>query len=209
MSAQAKQPGGCMLAATVVALIILAIFVVGTSISSKGIVLPFYALIGFWRYWTVKKRQRVDSDRAAAHVVSTIQANELAIRRSTDLSDLGELTSLDPTRFERLIEWLLPSRGFVEVEHCGGPGDRGADLIAIDKNGRRVVVQCKRYGLNHKVGSPEIQRFVGAITIHNANRGMVITTSTYTPEAIAIAGASRVDLIDGATLLGWIRETKS
>lgn len=197
-----------MLAVTVVSLIIIAIFVVGVSISSKGIALPFFALIAFWGYWTIK-RQRVDSERDAAHVVATTQENELAIRRSTDLSDLGDLTALDPTRFERLIEWLLPSRGFVEVEHCGGPGDRGADLIAIDENGRRVVVQCKRYGLNHKVGSAEIQRFVGAITIHNANRGMVVTTSTYTTEAIAIAGASRVDLIDGATLLRWIRETKS
>jgi restriction system protein len=133
----------------------------------------------------------------------------LAIRRAIDLRDLGDLTALDPTGFERLVEYVLSSRGFAEVEHCGGSGDRGADLIAIDENGRRVVVQCKRYGLSNKVGSPEIQRFVGAITIHHANRGIVVTTSTYTPEAIAIARASRVELIDGATLLGWIRETNS
>jgi restriction endonuclease Mrr len=55
------------------------------------------------------------------------------------------------------------------------------------------------------VGSAEIQRFIGAIQIHNADRGMIVTTSRFTREASNIATDHRIDLVDGRTLVGMAR----
>ena len=124
-------------------------------------------------------------------------------RRSVlwEAQELQRLLGLSPRHFEDTVGVLLEAVGYGEVTHVGGVGDRGADLTCLDAGGRRVVVQCKRYAPEHKVGSPEVQRFVGAIQIHSAQRGMIVTTSTFTREAGAIAAAHNVELVDGAALV--------
>ena len=66
-------------------------------------------------------------------------------------------------------------------------------------------MQAKRYAATHTVGRPEIQGFVGALHGAQANRGVFITTSTFTNEAITYADrvAARVVLIDGIALVRW------
>jgi restriction endonuclease len=60
----------------------------------------------------------------------------------------------------------------------------------------------KRYGASKAVGRPEIQEFVGALQEAQADRGIFITTSRFTPEAVTYADrvAARVILIDGLAL---------
>ena len=66
----------------------------------------------------------------------------------------------------------------------------------------QIYVQAKRYAAAHTVGRPESQGFVGALHGAQADRGVFITTSRFTSEAIAYADrvAARVVLIDGITL---------
>ena len=66
----------------------------------------------------------------------------------------------------------------------------------------RIYVQAKRYGASKAVGRPEIQEFVGALQGAQADRGIFITTSRFTPEAVTYADrvAARVILIDGLAL---------
>jgi restriction system protein len=63
-----------------------------------------------------------------------------------------------------------------------------------------IYVQAKRW-LN-PVGRPEIQKFFGALYGQNATKGVFITTSTFTADAVAYAGSvtPRVVLVDGKDL---------
>ncbi|MGH3647284.1 MAG: restriction endonuclease [Micromonosporaceae bacterium] len=87
-----------------------------------------------------------------------------------------------------------------DFEHRGGPGDRGIDgLIRQDPLGLdRVYVQAKRYA-EQSVGSQEIQAFVGALHGEQADRGVFITTSRVTANALDYVKRipNRIILIDG------------
>lgn len=76
-------------------------------------------------------------------------------------------------------------------------GDQGADLI-IQKDGQMIVVQAKRY--SGPVGNKAVQEVIGAVTYYRASEGWVITNSTFTPQAKALAQKSNVRLFDGFDL---------
>ena len=98
---------------------------------------------------------------------------------------------------------MLLSQGYQRVIHTGGSGDLCADLNCATPRGELVVVQCKRYGEKKLVGSPEIQQFLGMMTIHHrAQHGIYLTTSGYTRHALALAHhhAPALELIDGYQL---------
>ena len=96
------------------------------------------------------------------------------------------------------------------AEHLGRSGDEGLDgVIKQDKLGLdRIYVQAKRYAAERTVGRPDIQGFVGALHGAQADRGVFITTSRFSPDAYSYAEkvAARVILIDGATLASLLVE---
>lgn len=111
---------------------------------------------------------------------------------------------LSPDAFERLAKRLLRESGFVQVEVTGRSRDGGIDGKGIMKLGPllsfHVVFQCKRY--QGSVGAREIRDFRGAM-IGRADKGLLITTGTFTRDAIAEAtrdGAPPIDLVDGEAL---------
>lgn len=121
---------------------------------------------------------------------------------------LDELRLLSPTQFELFVAQLLRDLGYQQVKHTGGPGDLSVDILCRDGEGRLTAVQCKRYGPNHRVGSPEVQQFIGMITVHHhAERGMYVTTSGFTQPAINLARQHDVTLIDGVALTAQLRRT--
>jgi len=63
-----------------------------------------------------------------------------------------------------------------------------------------IYIQAKRW--QGTVGRPEIQRFAGALQGQKARKGVFITTSSFTREAMQYAASiqTRVVLIDGAEL---------
>lgn len=85
----------------------------------------------------------------------------------------------------------------------GRSGDGGIDgTIKEDKLGLDVIyVQAKRWE-DTIVGRPEIQKFAGALQGQRANKGVFITTSTFTREAKEYASniSSRIILVDGDQL---------
>ena len=123
---------------------------------------------------------------------------------------LEKLKEMDPSAFERLCQRILRESGFVEVSVLGRSGDGGIDGKGILRLegliGFRVVFQCKRWQGN--VPSKEIRDFRGAMD-GKADRGLFITTSKFTRDAIGEAsrdGAFPVDLVDGVTLANKIKE---
>jgi restriction system protein len=73
-----------------------------------------------------------------------------------------------------------------------GSGDQGADIIA-EKDGRRVVVQCKFY--NGTVGNKAVQEAYAAAAFQDAPYAVVVTNSIYTKSAHQLAHKNGVLLM--------------
>ena len=120
---------------------------------------------------------------------------------------LAKILDNSPAFFEELVAKLLLSMGYGGSEkdilqNRGKSGDEGIDgiikqdVLGLDK----IYIQAKRW--NGNVSRPEVQKFVGAVHGQNANRGVFITTSTFTNEAKEYAKNinSNLILIDGKML---------
>ncbi|MBI5421017.1 MAG: restriction endonuclease [Parcubacteria group bacterium] len=108
-----------------------------------------------------------------------------------------ELKNLSGVEFEVWISKLLKENGFDDVRGTPATGDQGADLIA-KKDGKIIIIQAKRY--QGSVGNKAVQEVIGAVQFYRGDEGWVITNSTFTPSAKALAQRSDVKLIDGKML---------
>jgi restriction system protein len=120
---------------------------------------------------------------------------------------LLKVKECSPTFFERVVVDLLVSMGYggsrkEAGEVLGKSGDGGIDgIIKEDKLGLDIIyIQAKRW--ESVVGRPEIQKFAGALLGQKARKGIFITTSSFTQEAISYANnlEAKVILIDGNRL---------
>lgn len=112
------------------------------------------------------------------------------------------LLDMDPFDFERHVMSFFETAGLESVV-TPKSNDLGADGIAVHQNGS-IVVQCKRNAIDNKVGRPTIQQFKGVIEEHGAWRGYVVTTSSFTDEAVQSAKLSeKIILIDMDGLMQW------
>ncbi|WP_444545785.1 restriction endonuclease [Streptomyces litmocidini] len=116
--------------------------------------------------------------------------------------------AVDPEGFEHTIAALCARDGCSPVEVVGGAGDLGADVIATTVDGRRVVIQCKQYGEDHRVGSPDLQRFGGTCyAVHEADVAVLVTTSSFTEPALEYAASCGILCVDGTELAAWTAST--
>jgi restriction system protein len=125
---------------------------------------------------------------------------------------LNILYHITPAAFERLAQRLLRESGFFQVDVTGKVGDGGIDGKGIVRVSGllsfHVIFQCKRY--KGSVTPSQIRDFRGAMQ-GRADKGLFITTGTFTREAIKEAtrdGAPPIDLIDGETLCDKLKELK-
>jgi len=125
---------------------------------------------------------------------------------------LNILYGISPAAFERLAQRLLRESGFFQVEVTGKVGDGGIDGKGIVRVSGllsfHVIFQCKRY--KGSVSPSQIRDFRGAMQ-GRADKGLVITTGSFTREAIKEAtrdGAPPIDLIDGDLLCDKLKELK-
>nr|WP_237518731.1 restriction endonuclease [Streptomyces sp. SID5910] len=116
--------------------------------------------------------------------------------------------TLSPDEFEQAIADLCVRDGCAEVEVVGGAGDLGADVLAVAPDGRRLVIQCKRYGEDNKVGSEELQRFGGTcFTVHEADVAILVTSSDFTAPAADYAEQCGIVCVDQWRLRAWSEGT--
>lgn len=126
---------------------------------------------------------------------------------------LQRVLSLSPARFEMLVIQLIVRMGyggsFEEVSQLlGKAGDEGVDgVIKEDVLGLdNVYIQAKRW-TQGSIGRPEVQSFVGALQGKGANKGIFITTATFTKDAWHYAESLKgikVVLIDRDKLLDYM-----
>lgn len=129
------------------------------------------------------------------------------IRETLEQEILQNVMKCSPAFLERLVVELLVRMGYggsrrEAARAVGQSGDGGIDgIIDEDKLGLEAVyIQAKRW--DSVVGRPEIQKFVGALMGKKAKKGIFITTSSFSNDAIAFV--SNIDykivLIDGKRL---------
>lgn len=120
---------------------------------------------------------------------------------------LENVMACTPAFFERLVVELLVAMGYGgsrrdAARAVGQTGDEGIDgIIDEDRLGLDTIyVQAKKW--TNSVGRPEIQKFVGALAGRRARKGIFITTSSFSSEAIRYASDidTKVILIDGKRL---------
>lgn len=118
---------------------------------------------------------------------------------------LEETMKLSPTTFEQMVLDLMTKMGYGTLEAPAHTtpvtGDEGIDgVIMLDKLGFDLIyVQAKRYEVDRPVGRPDIQRFVGAIS-GRGGKGLFVTTSKFTSQAVQYASMQHIVLVDGEKL---------
>lgn len=138
-----------------------------------------------------------------------------SIRQSSYEEIIDTILKKSSRAFEHLVVKLLEKMGYGgEVKGAGvvtqASNDGGIDgVIKEDVLGLgRIHIQAKRYDRSNTVGREEIQKFVGALAVARSNKGVFITTSSYTAAATQYAdslnGSTTLILIDGQQLAKYI-----
>lgn len=104
--------------------------------------------------------------------------------------------------FEHLIVRLSEAMGY-SANRIGGTGDQGGDVIAC-RGQEQVLIQAKCY--TYPVGNKAVQEAAAAREFHHCNKAVVMTTSTFTPEAKALAQATGVELVDRRKLQEYLTQ---
>ena len=120
---------------------------------------------------------------------------------------LHQIKSMSPAFFERLVVDLMVKMGYGGYRDnagrvVGGCYDEGIDgVITEDRLGLDIIyIQAKRW--QNTVGRPDIQKFVGALQGKRARKGIFITTSGFSSEAVLYVANidTNIVLIDGEKL---------
>jgi restriction system protein len=129
------------------------------------------------------------------------------IQENLALEVIAQVKNCSPAFFERLVVELLVKMGYggsrrEAARAVGKSGDGGIDgIIDEDRLGLdSIYIQAKRW--EGPVGRPEIQKFVGALMGRKARKGIFITSSSFSNEALNFAANIdyKVVLIDGKRL---------
>ncbi len=150
-----------------------------------------------------KEMQEEDTQTPEEAIETAYQA----IRNNLASDLIQQIMECSPSFFERMVVDLLVQMGYGGTrkdagQAVGQSGDEGIDgIINEDRLGLDVIyIQAKRW--EGSVGRPEIQKFVGALQGQRAKKGIFITTSSFSKQAVDYTSMieSNVVLIDGETL---------
>lgn len=121
------------------------------------------------------------------------------------------LHQVQPRKFEEIVGELLADLGYT-VELTSPTRDEGIDIIAIGRSSlgveEKYLVQCKRFARDHHVGVSVVRELLG-VGVRWPNTGaMIVTTSTFTSPARALASHEtvrwRLHLRDYNDLTQWL-----
>ena len=117
-----------------------------------------------------------------------------------DLQSLSreQLYALSPGAFEHYVAGLFRRKGYLVIVRAGS-GDHGVDLELSGQDGRRAVVQCKRY--RDTVGEKTVRDLYGTLLHEGAFHAFLVTTAEISDAAREWADGKPITLIDGPTLV--------
>jgi restriction system protein len=136
-----------------------------------------------------------------------LEASYQSFRQRLAQDILARVKECSPAFFEKLVVDLLVAMGYGGSrkdagQAIGRSGDGGIDgIIKEDKLGLDIVyIQAKRW--ENVVGRPLVQAFAGSLDGYRARKGVMITTSYYSQDAIDYVNRieKKIVLIDGEQL---------
>ena len=155
-----------------------------------------------------------NSPNPATPLENMIDSYEL-IKKDVCDEILSKILEQSSDFFEQLVVDLIVAMGYGgSIEDAGKAtkriGDEGIDgIIKQDKLGLdNIYLQAKRWQKSNMVGRPEIQKFVGALAGQGARKGIFITTSSFSKEALEYKprNETSIILIDGQKLVDLMYE---
>lgn len=167
----------------------------------------------FVEFQTSKREDEIETETSEEQSIQTpeesLETAYQKIRKSLASELINKVVELSPAFFEKLVVELLVKMGYGGSikdagKAMGKSGDEGIDgTIKEDKLGLDIIyIQAKRWKPGNVVGRPELQKFVGALAGQGAKKGIFITTSNFTKEAIEYTprNETKIVLIDGHQL---------
>jgi restriction system protein len=119
----------------------------------------------------------------------------------SSLESRPNIMDLTPFEFESLVGNLFTKMG-LETRQTRASRDGGVDAIAFDIRpvlGGKIVIQAKRY--KNTVGVAAVRDLYGTMINEGANKGILVTTAGYGPDAFEFAKDKPIELMDGHQLL--------
>ncbi|MGW5866519.1 restriction endonuclease [Streptomyces sp. NPDC055239] len=126
--------------------------------------------------------------------------------RARELS-MAEVDALSWQDFEHYVADLCRRDGCTQVVVSGKSGDLGADVIGFLSDGRKLVVQCKKYAPDRSVSSQDMQKFVGTARLeHGADVALFVTTCrSFTKAALGQAVRQNIVALHRDLLGSWVK----
>jgi restriction system protein len=114
------------------------------------------------------------------------------------------LKQLEWRRFEELCVAYFEALGFrTRLAYPAADGGAGINLYEEGSESASAIVQCKPWNA-YRVGIKPVRGLRGVMASENVGEGVLVTSGTFTQEARDFAGKEKIQLIDGAELLGKI-----
>jgi hypothetical protein len=141
---------------------------------------------------------------------STEDDRVVPARDIVESADNQNLAAMEWEDFEHLVrqlfEWEFGKSG-AEVKITRASRDRGVDAIMFDPDpirGGKYVIQAKRYTVT--VGVDAVRDLYGTVINEGANRGILVTTSSFGPDAYEFAKGKPLSLVDGSNLVAMLKK---
>ena len=122
-------------------------------------------------------------------------------------SDLATIRNLHWQEFEKLVAEAFNRIGYNVAEAGRASAEGGTDLVATAPN-EKILVQCKHWRAA-MVGVSTVGELFAVMTAEGATGGAVVTSGTFSPDAVAFAADKSIQLIDGPQLEKLVLSVKS
>ena len=156
-----------------------------------------------YEWFNGKPKDKPEEPEGESTPEEEIERSLKQINDSLADSILENILNNDPFFFEKLVVDLLLKMGYGEFGRVTSPtNDGGIDgIINEDRLGiNKIAIQAKRFAKGNVIGRPEIHKFAGALNEKGLTKGVFITTSSFSREAINSAKHQSIILIDGDKL---------
>ncbi len=135
-------------------------------------------------------------------VPASLYLQRVRLPREEAAAGVAALSGMRWRDFIHLVLDALIRRGYERTFEASEPGDEGE--YVLERDGQRYLLSSK-HGATYVLGSTAIAEFANAIRMRNLAGGLLVTPGQFAPEALPLARAQRIELLDGPTLWPELR----
>ncbi|MDB5244232.1 MAG: type restriction endonuclease, zinc finger [Parcubacteria group bacterium] len=180
-------------------IVVIALYVFIQNIGGTTATLLWNALVGFAFLATLALAWNLFK-----HRFKHAKGIKLMAWKYGDIQDFNQIFDLTHRQFEEFVAYLYSKKGY-QYKHTGQTGDHGIDIV-LEKSAQITMVQVKHYKIGNNVSEPEVRNLYGSYDHHRGVKGIIVTSSDFTPAAKEWAkGRNNLALINGSILATMIK----